>query len=39
MTAARSVASDFISEGVVFWEQDANGAQTATRARPAGGDR
>ena len=36
MTAARSVASDFIAEGVVFWEQDANGAQTPTRAEAGG---
>jgi carboxyl-terminal processing protease len=36
VTAARSVASDFIADGVVFWEQDANGAQTPTSAESGG---
>jgi carboxyl-terminal processing protease len=36
VTAARSIASDFISDGVVFWEQDANGEQTPTRAEAGG---
>ena len=36
VTAARSIASDFIGDGVVFWEQDANGAQTATSAEAGG---
>ncbi len=36
VTAARSVASDFMSDGVVFWEQDANGAQTPTRVESGG---
>jgi carboxyl-terminal processing protease len=36
VTAARSVASDFIDDGVLFWEQDANGNQTATRADAGG---
>jgi C-terminal peptidase (prc) len=36
VTAARAVASQFIPDGVIFWEQDAKGAQTATRAEPGG---
>jgi len=36
VTAARSIASQFMGEGVVFWEQDANGAQTPTRAEAGG---
>lgn len=36
VTAARSIASDFIADGVVFWEQDANGVQTPTRAEAGG---
>ncbi len=32
VTAARSVASDFIADGVIFWEQDADGKQTPTSA-------
>jgi carboxyl-terminal processing protease len=36
VTAARSVASDFIADGVIFWEQDAQGAQTSTSAAPGG---
>ncbi len=30
VTAARKVASQFIDSGVIFWEQDATGAQIAT---------
>jgi carboxyl-terminal processing protease len=30
VTAARKIASQFIGSGVVFWEQDASGNQTAT---------
>ena len=36
VTAARSVASDFIGDGVIFWEQDADGKQTATTAEAGG---
>jgi len=32
VTAARKIASQFISSGVVFWEQDAKGNQIATDA-------
>jgi carboxyl-terminal processing protease len=32
VTAARKIASQFISSGVVFWEQDAKGNQVATEA-------
>ncbi len=32
VTAARKVASQFIASGVIFWEQDATGTQTATQA-------
>jgi carboxyl-terminal processing protease len=30
VTAARSVASTFIAEGPIFWEEDSHGTQTAT---------
>ena len=36
VTAARSVASDFMADGVVFWEQDANGKQEATTVQAGG---
>ena len=36
MTAARSVASQFIASGPIFWEQDASDAQVATDAEPGG---
>jgi len=36
VTAARTVASQFISSGVIFWEQDAQGNQVATAAVPGG---
>lgn len=36
VTSARSVASDFIADGVIFWEQDADGKQTPTSADPGG---
>ncbi len=36
VTAARSIASDFIADGVLFWEQDADGGQTPTRVEPGG---
>ena len=36
VTAARTVASQFIRSGVLFWEQDAQGNQVATLAAPGG---
>jgi carboxyl-terminal processing protease len=36
VTAARDVASQFISSGPVFWEESASGAQTPTEAVPGG---
>lgn len=36
ITAARTVASQFINSGVIFWEQDAQGNQVATEASPGG---
>ena len=36
VTAARVVASQFISSGVIFWEQDAQGNQVATEAVAGG---
>lgn len=36
VTAARTIASQFIASGVIFWEQDASGRQVATEALPDG---
>jgi len=36
VTAARTVASQFIGSGVIFWEQDAKGNQVATPAAAGG---
>ena len=36
MTAARSIASEFIKDGPIFWEQDADGTQTETTATGQG---
>ena len=36
VTAARSVASEFIASGPIFFEQDAKGVQIATAAVPGG---
>ena len=36
ITAAREVASQFIAEGPVFWQQDAKGVQVETEALPDG---
>jgi carboxyl-terminal processing protease len=36
VTAARTIASQFIGSGVIFWEQDAAGTQVATNAIPGG---
>jgi carboxyl-terminal processing protease len=36
VTAARAVASQFMSSGVVFWEEDAQGDAIPTEAMPGG---
>jgi carboxyl-terminal processing protease len=36
VTAARSVASQFIGSGTIFWQEDAQGHKTATAAEPGG---
>jgi carboxyl-terminal processing protease len=36
VTAARSIASQFIGSGVIFWEEDADGDQVATEATAGG---
>jgi carboxyl-terminal processing protease len=36
VTAARTVASQFIGSGTIFWEQDARGNQTPVEAMPGG---
>lgn len=36
VTAARDIASEFIADGVLFWEQDASGDQVATDAVAGG---
>ena len=36
VTAARSIASQFIGSGVIFWEQDADEGQISTEAVPGG---
>jgi carboxyl-terminal processing protease len=36
VTAARSIASQFIGSGPIFWEQEASGQQVATEALPDG---
>ncbi len=36
VTAARSIASQFLASGPIFWEQDARGNQTAVDAIPGG---
>lgn len=36
VTAARTIASQFIGSGVLFWEQDASGEQIATEAQAGG---
>ncbi len=36
VTAARSIASQFIGEGPIFWEEAADGTQVATNAQPGG---
>ena len=34
--AARDVASEFIADGPLFWQEDAEGTKTATNATPGG---
>jgi len=36
VTAARSIASQFIGEGPIFWEEAADGTQVATNAQQGG---
>ncbi len=36
VTAARDIASQFLADGTIFWEQDAAGNLTETRALPGG---
>jgi carboxyl-terminal processing protease len=36
VTAARSVASEFIGNGTIFWQEDAQGNKTPTDAKPGG---
>jgi carboxyl-terminal processing protease len=36
VTAARSIASQFIADGPIFWEEAADGTQVATNAEPGG---
>jgi carboxyl-terminal processing protease len=36
VTAARSVASEFIGSGTIFWQEDAKGNKTPTEAKPGG---
>jgi carboxyl-terminal processing protease len=36
VTAARRIASEFIADGPIFWEQDADGKQDPTEASPDG---
>ena len=36
VTGARTIASQFIDEGPIFWEEAADGSQVATNAAPGG---
>jgi carboxyl-terminal processing protease len=36
VTAARAIASQFIADGPIFWEEAADGTQLATNAAPGG---
>ncbi len=36
VTAARSVASEFIGSGTIFWQEDSKGNKTPTDAKPGG---
>ena len=36
VTAARDVASEFLADGTIFWQEDADGSLVETVARPGG---
>ena len=36
VTAARDVASQFLPDGTIFWEEDSSGNLTETTAKPGG---
>ncbi len=36
VTAAREIASQFLADGTIFWQEDADGALTETVAKPGG---
>jgi carboxyl-terminal processing protease len=36
VTAAREIASQFLADGTIFWQQDADGSLTETMATPGG---
>ena len=36
VTAARDIASQFLADGAIFWEEDADGALVETAAKPGG---
>ena len=36
VTAARDIASEFLADGPIFWQQDADGNLTETAAQPGG---
>jgi carboxyl-terminal processing protease len=36
VTAARDIASQFLADGTIFWEEDADGALVETVAKPGG---
>jgi carboxyl-terminal processing protease len=36
VTAARAIASQFVAEGPIFWEEASDGSQVATNAAPGG---
>jgi carboxyl-terminal processing protease len=36
VTAARDIASQFLADGTIFWQEDANGSLVETLAKPGG---
>lgn len=36
VTAARDIASQFLADGTIFWQEDADGSLIETRAKPGG---
>ncbi|MGZ5442633.1 MAG: S41 family peptidase, partial [Thermoanaerobaculia bacterium] len=36
VTAAREIASQFLADGTIFWQEDADGSLVETRAEPGG---